>query len=105
MGISWLALFLTGRVHSLIQSGSPPTVKEDALAALLIISLTTPLTLATIFIPVLRGFQVVFYWLLLRYAYPLKDWSDLSFFYAIHVVINGVIFYCGLIPLFMYSSH
>ncbi|MFH1742269.1 MAG: hypothetical protein ABIH23_24965 [bacterium] len=99
LGTMWIALFVTGRIFDSITKEEGASVKDDALASLVIVVISA---IANVVIPSLHlpaGLGLVIYFGLIYYAFQLDGLYDLVVFYILHTVILAVVFWLGILSL------
>ena len=98
LAFGWLALFLTGRIFDKISSQTEPaSMKDDALASLVIILVTAVASVfAVFFLPMAGMFVIVVYFTLIYFAFQLEGIIDIVFFYVVHAVIRFGLLMLGL---------
>lgn len=94
--LSWLALFLTARVFDLFFSQAKAGIKDDALAALTVIAITTVVGFAVVFLSLPGILMPIVYFVLIKYAYQLEGIVDIVVFYLIHCCIRFGLLVLGL---------
>ena len=85
--MSWLALFVTGRIFDKFSGTYNSSMKEDALAAFTIVFLTAIAGVMCFFLPILPALVTVIYFGLIYYAFQLQNIIDIAFFYVLHILI------------------
>ena len=95
----WAALFVTGRIYGLLTSTHNASMKDDALASLVIVAITTVASLLVFVLPIPNVVGFVDYFGLIYHAFQLDGLFDLFVFYCLHGIFLVAFSWIGLLSL------